>query len=862
MTVKRMSEREYILAVLAKALNVSVPSLDISKSFTELGGHSLSAVEVQHGCKNGKLANSPSVLSLLVSPSIEALLPDDETEIRCLKPLQEVAPVKLTAKDPLQSSDGIQAHAVSEIDNGCVVPALEEPVVQNVKLGTIQHCSAIEAPATDMQAGLIRGCRSTINYYETWTLVDVVLIQHAWKKVIAVEPIFRTEFFENDSGELMMRLEDQHGSQIEWDETFTFDQQSYQAAIDKVLAQTQNGPAFHFHTIVFAAKDTGRSEATIVLSVHHALLDGCSMDLLVEKVRRAASGGPLAGPGTSFLNAATEVKKLHQHYGADAEEFWRGRRMSHPNATPSMGLAPPSMADNTPGKGEVSMSFSHLQGTLEAQCRSLGVTVAAFFHAAWALVQAAYSDSDDVVLGTILSGRNLPVTGIGSVVGPLVNSLPLHVSIARDMETAEFVQQVFVDLAEMSGFQWSTPAHGFEREFEAALSVSCGLKCPSNAKLQPLQPPTYVFESSIPLSIALDQASLSMRLVYHTQRYDRQMAEGLADSFVSALTGLASSSTGTVQQCLSNVMTVPMQGHLRVLGNCLSGATTRAAHETQDLVDVFDEAVKQNGAKTALDVGEGCIWTYSDVNEQSRQLAAELARMGLQPGDVVCVHADGSASWVLGLLATLRAGGVFCSLDASLPHALRSAMFRTSGSRVCVVGQEWQRKFLPEDDVPCLVVETALQKRAGDITSEPSRLSHPETTRICRAREPAYLCFTSGSTGTPKGVLCTHQALVAFQKDEAVRLGARTGVRIAQFMSPGFDGSIHEIFSALSYGATLVLRRNVDPFEVLSRVDSAIMTPSVARTISPQEFPNLQRVSPLRLSVVLGANENAGLPRW
>lgn len=181
---------------------------------------------------------------------------------------------------------------------------------------------------------------------------------------------------------------------------------------------------------------------------------------------------------------------------------------------------------------------------------------------------------------------------------------------------------------------------------------------------------------------------------------------------------------------------------------------------------------------------------------------------------------------------------MFCSLDASLPSMLRSAMFRASGSSICIVGEEWQRKFLPEDDVACLVVDSFLRQRATDNTDQQDETP----VRTSRAREPAYLCFTSGSTGTPKGVLCTHQGLVAFQKDEAVRLGARSGVRIAQFMSPGFDGSIHEIFSTLSYGATLVLRRNVDPFEVLSRVHVAIMTPSVARTISPQEFPNLQRV--------------------
>lgn len=55
-----------------------------------------------------------------------------------------------------------------------------------------------------------------------------------------------------------------------------------------------------------------------------------------------------------------------------------------------------------------------------------------------------------------------------------------------------------------------------------------------------------------------------------------------------------------------------------------------------------------------------------------------------------------------------------------------------------------------------------------------------------------------------------------------------------------FDGSIHEIFSALSYGATLVLANSPDPFSHLSLVDSAILTPSSAELLEPENFPNLR----------------------
>lgn len=78
-------------------------------------------------------------------------------------------------------------------------------------------------------------------------------------------------------------------------------------------------------------------------------------------------------------------------------------------------------------------------------------------------------------------------------------------------------------------------------------------------------------------------------------------------------------------------------------------------------------------------------------------------------------------------------------------------------------------------------------------------------------------------------------------------------------MSPAFEGSIHEIFSALCHGATLILPAGDNVFEALDRATSAILTPSVAEVLDPDRYPALKHVSLLERTVQFSASHKCKL---
>ena len=116
------------------------------------------------------------------------------------------------------------------------------------------------------------------------------------------------------------------------------------------------------------------------------------------------------------------------------------------------------------------------------------------------------------------------------------------------------------------------------------------------------------------------------------------------------------------------------------------------------------------------------------------------------------------------------------------------------------------------------------------------------------------------------GVLCLHQGVVSLQSCSVEgRLHSKPGRRIAQFMSTGFDVCVHEVFASLCYGATLVLRKDDDdPFSHLADVDVVSMNATVADSLDPSEYPDLDYVCPpcSRMVAHRLTRLEPGLPCW
>jgi gliotoxin/aspirochlorine biosynthesis peptide synthetase len=819
--------RDTVLQALSEVLQVSLSEIDPDASFTQLGGHSMSAIALKSKCKeNGILLSVETILtspdvSRMVERAIPEPLPQQPVQVeQHLDSRKDIFPAKVNATHPFPVIE--KTNIISRNDRS-TPPRVLAPDASIIASTTV--------PMTEMQLSLVHGSQkqpgtNIIYHCETFRPEDIPTMRKAWQTVIEMEPIFRATF-ELSNGLLV----DHPLASFSWTEVSVHDQQLYDTEVEKELQRST--AATRFKVVNLTGRSPQMNLSTIIWGVSHALIDGYSASLVLNKVRQAAAGLPIK-PGASFFQVARELGLLRNKLRSDGQEFWRNRLEKFDGAVGELLLPAPLTHASSNAHHTETVAFQLPLEKILEYAQSSQVTMASFYHAAWALTLSMYTDSDTVVFGGVLSGRNLPLPGVESSIGPLVNTLPLHVSLDRAMTCVDYLRKTFVDLVELMSFQWTTPQDGYTRKFSSAMAMQFNVMPDEYDSVVPIAKSYSTTTSDIPLSLLLEADGV-VQLRYHSNTYKRSDISMLAENFQNALQALCMPHQ-TLGVCLQSMLSCGAQENLYRMGNCLSGFTTvRSVQE--DLVSLFELVATQYPEGIAVEKGNSRM-TYSELNSAANQVAAAISPL-IKEGEAVCTHADQSINWIIAIYGILKAKGVYCPLAVTLPAELRNSMYISAGSTLFLTPYSEQRSYQPSSCISCMAVEDVLWSDVSDMDEQLNSLKQPSP----RPWATAYLCFTSGSTGKPKGVLCSHEGLVAFQRDLKVRLFSQPGWKIAQIMSPAFDGSIHEIFSALSYGATLVLQSSDDPFEHVQLVDSAILTPSIARVLKPEDFPKLSTVS-------------------
>ncbi|HKG81050.1 MAG TPA: condensation domain-containing protein, partial [Pyrinomonadaceae bacterium] len=272
-----------------------------------------------------------------------------------------------------------------------------------------------------------------------------------------------------------------------------------------------------------------------IWTFHLLLMDGWSVPILFNELLalyhgfRTGEAAKLDPP----IRYSTYIDWLQRQPQDHAEEYWRHALAGFSNPTP-LGLDKMRTTD-TPEETRYQEQGVTLNETSSNAVRSFAaqyrLTLNTVIQGAWALLLSRRSGTDDVVFGSVVSGRAADFPGIDSAVGVFVNAIPARVRLPDDGQVVPWLEEIQKQQVEARRFEFCSlvDIQGWSEVprrkplFESALifqNIPSDVTLPESEGVS-LVKVTSTERSNLPLALIVEPASqLRFRIVYQSNRFE------------------------------------------------------------------------------------------------------------------------------------------------------------------------------------------------------------------------------------------------------------------------------------------------------------------------------------------------------
>ncbi|GAA4271394.1 amino acid adenylation domain-containing protein [Aquimarina gracilis] len=542
--------------------------------------------------------------------------------------------------------------------------------------------------------------------------------------------------------------------------------------------------------------DLGKDNYEFVWNNHHIIMDGWCGSILINEfyliLKSLQSNQPISL--SEVVPYSNYIQWLEQIDRVASKSYWKDYLSDYSIKA----VLPFEKIGESTSKYLAKQQVLKIQGddlsNFRNICSQNKITENSFIQSVWGYLLSKYNNTDDVVFGSVVSGRPSDINGIEDMVGLFINTIPVRIRYNQEMSVLDLINQVhnasissldhhYLNLSEVqseSQLGMDLLDHILVFENYAINELDTDSDLGNNSEEVSILSAQHETNTHYDFDILVvpNKESIDVKFQYNGNLYKEEDVIKIKTHFENVLTGFSKDPS----ILLKEVSYIEKSEKLRILNDF--NDTHVSYEKNKTILDLFEDLVKKHSNEIAVTF-ENVKLSYKELNDYTNAFASYLKKKNnVKPKDLIAIKLDRSEWMIISILGILKAEGAYLPLDTSYPKERLQYIEEDSRYKVCI-----DKKFI------------------SDFKSEKDTYSKEKLKTRSKGSNPAYAIYTSGSTGKPKGVINSHSGLynrLLWMRDD---LGINEKDVILQKTPYTFDVSVWELLIPCITACNLVFAK-------------------------------------------------------
>jgi len=547
---------------------------------------------------------------------------------------------------------------------------------------------------------------------------------------------------------------------------------------------------------------------------HHILLDGRSVERFIEVLSDAYNSVVSSEKQDDLLRQLEDFnqslsKRVNQLNLPSIIDFWRmfiHPHYSYSDFSYSLNEKQSSDLKETLGRLSFTKSFTELKNlTLDNNYPSLFNVLLIL----WGIV-IARSVGEDYCVVSYPYGIDAKQLGMGSQVNRLL--MPIDFSDSESFndlysKSMDFITKMKQCRAQYCPLSLLNPDYDlpvFNVGFSNASSNYLKPLMFDGIEVEPRDHNLILANNHIQLFYMQKDNDTVFTIIYDKKKIDDQLADTIAQGYQQILESIHSNQ-------FSPVNTLQLISQEEYRDNFRESNLEETSFQRNIGVhQLFEIQARENPSHNAL-IHNQISWTYESINALSNQLAHRIFHDHLSKScesndtpvsDQVAICVARGADMIIAMLAVMKAGGIYIPFDIQWKKDRLISLFKSlQDGSLLLVDQSYEEILL--DVISESVGQAAITVM---VVNHDDRARSPENLNLPHDPEKTLALYaTSGTMGVPKYVVISHRAVLNQISWMSKQIDYSIQDTLLLTLNFAFSASRHQVLSALTSGATLVI---------------------------------------------------------